>query len=240
MRPFAVFDIDGTLIRWQLFHAIVHHLGREGYIDSSAHNKIRAARLRWKNREPGTEFREYETVLVETYLALLPQIHPEEHARIIDEIIAEYQDQTYLYTRRLIQKLRTEGYLLFAISGSHETAVGRIARHHGFDDSIGAIFEIKDGKFTGTVATPIHDKAAALRRLVEKHSTNYQGSYAVGDSGSDAALLELAEHPVAFNPDSSLLQSAKAKSWPIIIERKSIAYELTPRSGDYILKGDDA
>ena len=32
-RPFAVFDIDGTLIRWQLYHSIADTLARLGHIE---------------------------------------------------------------------------------------------------------------------------------------------------------------------------------------------------------------
>lgn len=234
-RKFAVFDIDGTLIRWQLFHAIVHHLGQEGYILRHQHEQIRAARRRWKNREDIEGFRAYELVLLETYLEVMKQIQPEDHDRIIDEVVGEYRDQTHVYTRDLGRRLQKEGYLLFAISGSHEGAVGKVARHHGFDDWIGASFEVRGGQYTGEVTTPVFDKAAALRTLVEKHHATFEGSYAIGDSWGDISMLSIVEYPIAFNPDKGLYEAAVGHHWPIVVERKNVVYELSPQSNGYML-----
>lgn len=234
-KKFAVFDIDGTLIRWQLFHAIVHHLGQEGYILRRQHEQIRAARLRWKNREDIEGFRAYELTLLETYLEVMKQILPEDHDRIVDEVVGEYRDQTHVYTRDLAHRLQKDGYLLFAISGSHEAAVGKVARHHGFDDWIGASFAVENGNYTGEVSTPVFDKATALRTLVEKHHATFEGSYAIGDSSGDINMLEAVEHPVAFNPDKNLYEAALSHHWSIVIERKNVVYELTPQDSSYLL-----
>lgn len=234
-RKFAVFDIDGTLIRWQLFHAIVHHLGQEGYILRRQHEQIRAARMRWKNREDIEGFRAYELVLLEIYLEVMKQILPEDHDRIVDEVVSEYRDQTHVYTRDLAHRLQKEGYLLFAISGSHDGVVGKVALHHGFDDWIGASFEMENGQYTGNVATPVFDKAAALRELVEKHHATFEGSYAVGDSWGDVSMLDIVENPIAFNPDKRLYEAAVERKWPIVIERKNVIYELQPGPDGYSL-----
>lgn len=234
-RPFAVFDIDGTLIRWQLFHAIVHHLGQQGYILRHHHDAIRAARLRWKNRETAEGFRAYEKVLVEVYAEVLTHIHPDDHRRIVDEVVSEYKDQTYVYTRDLVRKLKAEGYLLFAVSGSHEDAVGRVAQHHGFDAWVGARFDERDKSFTGDYYSPIFDKKAALQKLVEEHGATFENSYAVGDSGSDVVMLEMVENPIAFNPDARLCEIAKRHNWPIVIERKNVSYRLEYTGKGYSL-----
>ena len=234
-RPFAVFDIDGTLIRWQLFHAVVHKLGQEGYVGPEHHQSIKTARMHWKNRETTDEFSAYEQLLITTYLSLLPTINPHDHARMIDEVVAEYKDQTFTYTRELVRSLKEQGYSLFAVSGSHQEAVERVARHHGFDAAIGCQFFTQDGHFTGDYFTPIHDKKAALEQLVAQHSSTYAGSYAVGDSLSDAAMLRAVEHPIAFNPDKKLYTEARANHWPIVVERKNVIYELSPDKTDYKL-----
>lgn len=234
-RKFAVFDIDGTLIRWQLFHAVVHSLGKQGYILRGTHEKIHAARMTWKNRETDEGFRAYEKVLVEAYLQALASIEPSDYLHIVDEVFHEYKDQTYTYTRNLVHALKKEGYLLFAISGSQAEVIDRLARYHGFDAAVGAEFIQRDGVFTGEVITPIHDKRSVLEQLVTRHDATYAGSYAVGDSPSDAAMLEMVENPIAFNPDRGLFEVAKKHHWPIIVERKNVVYELEPRDGSYVL-----
>jgi len=235
-RKFAVFDIDGTLIRWQLFHAIVHALGKQGYIPQATHDKIHNARMTWKNRESEQGFRVYEDILVEAYLQVLTGIDPTDYLHIVDEVFHEYKDQTYAYTRDLVRSLKQEGYLLFAVSGSQSEVIDRLARYHGFDGAIGAEFVQRDGAFTGEIVTPIHDKKSALERLVKQFDATYESSYAVGDSPSDAAMLELVENPIAFNPDRGLFEIAKKNSWPIVIERKNVIYQLNPTSDGYSLK----
>lgn len=221
---FAVFDIDGTLIRWQLYHAIVHTLGKRGYILRPEHEKILQARLDWKNRRTDEGFHDYEAVLVDVYLKALPHIRPEDYLAVAQEVFEEYKDQIFTYTRDLIAELKAKDYLLFAISGSQAEVIHLIASYYGFDDAIGCELEQKDDAFTGQFTTPIFDKKKALETLVQKHGATYEESYAVGDSPSDAPMLEAVEHPIAFNPDLRLHTIARDRDWPIVVERKNVIY----------------
>jgi HAD superfamily hydrolase (TIGR01490 family) len=238
-KKFAVFDIDGTLIRWQLFHAIVHHLGKHNYIDAETHNAIKAARMKWKNRSNTNSFKEYESLLVKAYIASLQQINPRAYELIVDEVFNEYKDQLFVYTRELLQKLKAEGYILFAISGSQDEIVQKLASHHGFDDAIGAVLEMKDGAYTGKISTPVHNKDEVLAQLVSKHDVTYTDSYAVGDSAGDISMLNAVENPIAFNPEASLFAHAKEHGWTIAIERKNVTYELLNNKGTYELRNPE-
>ena len=66
-KKFAVFDIDGTVIRWHLYHANVHEMARMKLLPDEAAAKIKAARTTWKQRTHEDSFREYEHILVEAY-----------------------------------------------------------------------------------------------------------------------------------------------------------------------------
>lgn len=234
-RQFAAFDIDGTLIRWQLYHAIADQLIKEGYVDEGQHQKIKDARMAWKERQEGATFKAYERLLVDTYEASLKQLTPSKLNGAIDEVFDQYRDQVYTYTRSLIDELKGKNYLLFAISGSQAEIVARIAHHYGFDDYIGTVYEHKDDKFTGQKIIAAHNKNAALKKLVKKHFATFEGSLAIGDSASDASMLELVQNPIAFNPDAELLSIAKAQGWKIVVERKNVIYELEARDGTYLL-----
>ncbi len=63
-RPFAVFDIDGTIIRWQLYHAIADALAKTGHIDAKLFEQARQARMQWKKRVGDDAFKDYELILV--------------------------------------------------------------------------------------------------------------------------------------------------------------------------------
>lgn len=239
MKKFAAFDIDGTFIRWQLFHAIVHHLGKSGFISAQRHNDIRAARMTWKNRGGEDAFASYEAILVDVYLESLKNIPPADYLAVVDAVFDEYKDQLFVYTRTLLKKLKSDGYVLFAISGSQDEIVQRLAYYHGFDAAVGATLEKRNGHFTGAIETPIHDKAAALAALVKAHGVSYDGSIAVGDSGGDIAMLSAVERPIAFNPEQKLFKHARQHGWHIAVERKNVIYELEPSAYGYDLKMSD-
>ncbi|HLG91141.1 MAG TPA: hypothetical protein VI336_03240, partial [Candidatus Saccharimonadales bacterium] len=59
-NKFAVFDIDGTLIRWQLYHAIADAMVRLGYVAPFTYQVVKDARMEWKKRSGNGSFRSYE------------------------------------------------------------------------------------------------------------------------------------------------------------------------------------
>jgi phosphoserine phosphatase len=107
-RPFAVLDIDGTLIRWQLYHAVADELARQGYFDENAYQKVRAARLTWQKRASETSFQDYEEQLLHVVQATLVGLSEEALSKANQAVMAEYQDQVYTYTRDLISSLKAQ------------------------------------------------------------------------------------------------------------------------------------
>ncbi|MBI1952319.1 HAD family phosphatase [Candidatus Saccharibacteria bacterium] len=234
-RPFAVFDIDGTLIRWQLYHAIADALAKKGHIDAKTHQKIKDARMIWKKRSHSEAFSTYQSELITVYEKLLLDLCYKDFRQAVDAVFDEYKDQVYIYSRDLIKKLKKDGYFLFAISGSQIEIVSKIAKYYGFNDCVGTIYEHEKDKFTGAMTLHLGGKHLVLQELIEKHRTSLAGSIAVGDSASDISMLEMAETPIAFNPEKKLFDCAKDKGWKIVVERKNMIYELEDSNGKYIL-----
>lgn len=234
-RLFAVFDIDGTLIRWQLYHAVVQKLARAGHLGPDALVTLHDARMRWKNREHKEAFHEYEKTLIQTYEDALPHLQPADFDTYVEQVINEYKDQVYTYTRDLITSLKHRGYMLLAISGSHEELVRAIAHHYGFDDYVGTQYDRTTHAFSGEKQLASADKKSILQKLIATHNLKIKDSIAVGDSLSDAAMMELVEQPIAFNPDQKLYDRARKSSWKIVIERKNVIYEMEPHGTTYLL-----
>jgi HAD superfamily hydrolase (TIGR01490 family) len=232
---FAAFDIDGTLIRWQLYHAIADRLVRLGYVPAEAYQPIKDARMQWKRREQGATFKTYEHKLVLTYSDLLNTLEASQVDEAIESVFEEYKDQVYVYTRDLLKSLKQAGYLLFAISGSQTEIVQKMAEHYGFDDFLGSTYERSGNKFTGENINYLGRKDAAVQELASKHSASFKNSIAAGDSLSDIAMLEMVEHPIAFNPERELFEVAAERGWRIVIERKNMVYELEAKDGKYQL-----
>jgi HAD superfamily hydrolase (TIGR01490 family) len=173
---------------------------------------------------------------VQEYFAVLKQVSPQQLDAIAQEVFDEYKDQTYIYTRNLFKKLQGEGYFMLAISGSHDEIIQKMARYYGFDAAMGAMHEKVGGKFSGNVGySPVFDKREALERLIKKHGLTAKGSYGVGDSKSDAPILEMVDNPIVFNPDKKLFDIAAKQQWKVVVERKNMVYQLEPRQGRYVL-----
>jgi HAD superfamily hydrolase (TIGR01490 family) len=234
-KKFAVFDIDGTLIRWQLYHAINDALIQSGKFDEAVFAPVKAARMRWKRRKHEESYMEYERRLVETFNTLLTSLTRADFERAAETVIKEYKEQVYTYTRELMKDLKGQGYVLFAVSGSPNTLVKKIADYYGFDDFVGSAFEVKSGRFTGKQETPFGRKHIIIAELVKKYGLSIEGSVGVGDSEGDISMLEMVENPIAFNPSRKLLEAAKKNQWQIVIERKNVVYKLESKDGIYIL-----
>ena len=230
-----MFDIDGTIIRWQLYHAIGDELARRGVISPDAFKKVRQARMNWKRRSGEEQFRQYELELVKAFDAALPGLEVSRLAEAAEAVFAEYKDQVYTYTRDLIRQLKVKNYLLFAVSGSPEVIVDKFAEYYGFDDYAASSFAAEQGRYTGDKELSIGQKPALLQKLITKHQAGTRDSIAVGDSEGDIDMLEMVQKPVAFNPSRQLFDYARSQSWPIVIERKNVVYHLESHNGKYRL-----
>lgn len=234
-RPFAVFDIDGTLIRWQLYHAVADTLAKRGHIDAKTYEALRNARMRWKTRTHPDAFGEYEKQLVKAHEKALLKLSPQQFEEAAQAVFNEYKDQVYIFTRQLIKDLKRKKFLLFAISGSQIEIVEKIAKYHGFDDCVGTEYLYESGRYSGKNIFHAADKSLVLKKLAQKHNADYAGSVGVGDSARDIPMLQIVEKPIAFNPDRVLLAHTKKKGWNIVIERKNVVYELEAGNGKYLL-----
>lgn len=231
-----MFDIDGTLIRWQLYHTVVNRLAKSGSLGNDAQKIIKQGIMAWKTRQHNDSFKEYEHQLVEIYHQQLSNINLEVFDKIIDDVFIEYKDQTYTYTKNLVSKLKDQGYMLFIVSGSHIELVSKIAKYYGFDDWIGMQYERSKNGFTGKVLANSLDKDWALKELIARNKVSTKNSLAIGDTKGDIPMLKLVENPIAFNPNQVLFTEATKNGWKIVVERKSLIYELVYQDNRYYLK----
>lgn len=234
-RKFAAFDIDGTLIRWQLYHAIADTLVKLGFVPADRFKSITDARMVWKRRETADSYKAYELVLIRLYDEILANITVEQFEKAAEAVFREYKDQVYTYTRDYLRRLKKDGYLLFAISGSQAVIISKIAQYYGFDDFVAREEETKVNRFTGKGTTPVFNKDEVLTELAKKHGAGFAGSIGVGDSTTDMKMLKIVENPIAFNPEKALFKVAKKEGWKIVIERKNMTYELERKDGRYQL-----
>lgn len=233
-KKIAVFDIDGTLYRWQLFHELVEELTMAEVFPDNTFREVDTAWNDWRGGK--LHFHGYESLVVETLMKYLPLIPISTFEAACDKVIAQSSHKLHAYPRQLLKDLREQGYTIVAISGSQQELLDRFAKKHDIDIAIGAVYERKDGRFTGeTSRMTIGRKAIILQELVDEHGFTLEDSVAIGDSDGDIELLSAVERPIAFNPSEGLFEHAKTTGWPIVIERKNIAYRLERKDDALIL-----
>lgn len=234
-RPFAVFDIDGTVARTSLYLATVHAMKRRGMLPDADAKAIDEALDAWLGRSSDQSFEDYAKLCIEVFDRALPTIKFSAYQAVVDEVMERFSHKIYRYTTELIKELKKRNYMIFAISGSEQSIVERFCAKYGFDDCIGNTYEHDNLYFTGKTGTTFKNKVSYVEQLVSKHDCTLKGSIAIGDTHGDIEMLEYADQAIAFNPNKTLFDYAKKAGWKIVIERKNVTYELEPENGKYLL-----
>lgn len=226
-KPVAVFDVDGTIFRSSLLIGLVEMMVAEGILPKKVETRYQNAHKRWLDREGG--YGEYINAMVDAFYDNIKGVHYADFAEISKKVVASKGKHTYKYTRRLIKKLKKEGYFLLAVSHSPKTILDEFCPLLGFDKTYGMIYEIgPEDRLTGEVVDKhlTLNKAYIVKRAVEKENLTFKGSVGVGDTESDISFLELVEKPTCFNPNSNLYRQAKLNDWDVVVERKDVIYEI--------------
>jgi HAD superfamily phosphoserine phosphatase-like hydrolase len=238
-QKFAVFDIDGTVFRWQLYYEVELKLAAAGAFPKQAATKLEKAYFDWQARN--ASFSDFEKIALSLWNEYLPKLPAREFDSMVTTVLDESSHKIYNYTLGLIHDLKAKGYFLLAISGSYQEIAEPFAKKYGFDACIGWLYERKGEFFTGrTLRKTVGNKQELLRDFVAKNNLSWDESVAVGDGKGDIPLLASVEQPIAFNPAHELFEAALQKGWPIVIERKNIAYTLErSHDGSYVLAKTD-
>ena len=240
MKKVAIFDLDGTLFRWQLFHELVFELGEMKALDDKTVETLEQSLIEWQTKR--RSWHDYEMTIVDAMESNVAAITPELFEEAAHNVVERSGQKIYAYTKRLADKLKSNGYYLLAISGSQQEIAEPFAKLYGFDDCIGALYERIDGKFTGKKVRHVPgNKHEIIKNYLREHpDLTLTDSVAVGDSNGDISMLHLAENPIAFNPSEELLDEANENNWQVVIERKNIAYTLKKDSdGSFVLAKTD-
>lgn len=223
----AVFDVDGTIFRSSLLIQIVERLIFIGAFPEAARDEFEKERQKWLDREGNYE--EYIMAVVHTFMAHIKGLHYGLLADAAETVVEEQWKRVYRHTRDLLKELKKKGYFLLAVSHSPKTVLDKFCPKLGFDKSYGIIYEIgPTDAFTGSITDQhlIYNKAAVLRRAVEKENLTLAHSVGVGDTESDIPFLEMVAKPICFNPNAKLYRHAQRNKWKVIVERKDVIYEI--------------
>jgi HAD superfamily hydrolase (TIGR01490 family) len=124
--------------------------------------------------------------------------------------------------RDLVNLHRKAGDVCAIITATNSFVTAPIAREFGVEHLIATEPEQKNGEFTGRVAGVPSFREGKIARLEEwmKLQGWDWGSFAettfYSDSLNDLPLLAKVKHPVAVNPDETLLKHAELHGWKVM------------------------
>lgn len=211
----ALFDLDHTLLAGDSDHAWGEFLAAEGIVDGERYR-----------RENDRYYAQYQagTLDIHAYLAFaLQPLTLLDNARL-DTLHRSFMQSRILpmiapKARALLDEHRSRGHRLVIVTSTNRFVTEPIAQALGVNDLLATEPERRDGRYTGAVlGVPCfrEGKVTRLKEWLTRERETLADSWCYGDSLNDLPLLELAEHPVAVDPDAVLRRIAEARTWPII------------------------
>ncbi len=216
----ALFDLDHTLIPIDSDVMWAEHLVKLGVVDSA-----------WHTKRNDYFYEQYKqgTLDIDEFLAF--QLAPlGAHSRATLEswrtefLQTEVMPKLLTSAKTLVAKHQAAGDLVAIVTATNEFITRPIADAFGVEHLIATLVETKaDGEFTGRHAgLPSFREGKIVRVaqwLAEKEDCllqDFATSTFYSDSLNDLPLLAQVTHPVATNPDPTLLAHAQAQGWPIL------------------------
>jgi HAD superfamily hydrolase (TIGR01490 family) len=134
---------------------------------------------------------------------------------------AKHMDLLRPEISRVLKDHKTKGHTTIMFSGMLQPYIEAVKQELGIDIAIGTELEIKDGYYTGRLASvPCFGerRAHVLSELINKldYKVNLDKSFAYGDSIFDSFFMGMVRNPVAVHPDKKLAEYAQEHGWSIV------------------------
>ena len=219
-RGLALFDLDHTLIPIDSDVMWAEHLVRLGVVDSA-----------WHTKRNDYFYEQYKQGTLDIDEFLTFQLAPlGAHSRSTLEnwrtefLQTQVMPNLLSAAKDLVAKHQAAGDLVAIVTATNEFITRPIADAFGVDHLIATLVETKaDGEFTGRHAgLPSFREGKIIRVaqwLAEQEDCllqDFATSTFYSDSLNDLPLLAQVTHPVATNPDPTLLAHAQAQGWPVL------------------------
>src|SRR3954454_18262161 len=140
-------------------------------------------------------------------------------ARLTPEILAGILPRIYPQMLDVAWRHQDGGRPVYIVTAASQEIAELLATVLVFDGGIGARSEVRDGVYTGRPEGPFtyrEGKAQAIREVAAPDGLDLAESWAYSDSESDLPMLRAVGHPVAVNPDASLMRTAREEGWEIM------------------------
>lgn len=230
-KPFAAFDVDGTIFKSSLAEKIIEHGIEDGLFPAEPFNDVYESRRRSHETNNDETYQAYINKLVGTFTMQIAGVEVERFDKVASSMIRKHEVRKFRLPRLIIQALE-DSHLPIVVSGSPDVLVRPFVADLNITTVYGSTYATDDGRFTGE-AYGVGDKAALLQKHVEAGDVIKQGSVAIGDTASDISMLDYADKPIMFNPSSMLMKHGEKEGWDKALEVKdSIVILSQTQSGD--------
>ncbi len=213
----AFFDVDNTIVQGASIFHLARGLHRREFF--TTRDIVGAA---WKQayfRVVGKEDPEHVAEARSSALAFIAGHRVEELEAITEEIFEETMaERIWPGTRALAQMHLDQGQRVWLVTAAPVEIARTIARRLGLTGALGTVAEHEDGVYTGRlVGEMLHGpaKAVAVRELAAREGLDLARCSAYSDSVNDLPMLSLVGDPCVVNPDSRLLDHARAQGWRV-------------------------
>ena len=210
LRPqFAVFDCDGTLWSGDAGERFFDWELKRGVLPADVERWVRARYADYKAGKVTEDDMCGEMVTIHSGLV------EAEVQRLAKEFFDEnFVKQIFPELRHLVQRLQSQDCDVWVVSSTNEWVIQAAMKHFGIDETkiLAAAVEIKEGLITNRlIRVPSGEgKPRAIREVVGRDP-----DAAFGNSRWDAAMLAIAQHSFAVNPNPDLEQVARERGWKI-------------------------
>jgi HAD superfamily hydrolase (TIGR01490 family) len=215
-RAAAFFDLDRTLMAG----SSAFQFGRASY-EAGHLSRRQLAHGAWQNvrfRLSGSTD-EATDALREQIFASIQGVRVRDLQRLAPRVLAGILPRLYPQMLEVAYEHQDAGRPIYIVTAASHELAEMLAHVLAFDGGIGARSEVVDGTYTGRPGGPFtyrEGKAEAIRVLAEQEGIDLEVSYAYSDSESDLPMLRAVGHPVAVNPDTTLLRVAREEGWGIV------------------------
>jgi HAD superfamily phosphoserine phosphatase-like hydrolase len=217
-KPFAAFDVDGTIFKSSLAEKIVEHGIADGLFAAEPFNKVHDSRRKWQENNTEGIYQAYLKQLVGALVMQMTNVEVEHFDKVTADMIKEHTVRKFRLPKKMIRAL-AYSHTPIVISGSPDVLVRPFVADLNIAAVYGSTYDVEDGRFTG-LAKSVGNKALLLRDLVEQGVVTREGSVAIGDTYGDVPMLEYASKAVMFNGSRTLIDYGEVFGWDKAFEVK--------------------
>ena len=205
----AVFDCDGTLWSGDAGESFFDWELRRGILPD---NVERWARARYADYKAG---RVSEDDMCGEMVTMHSGLAESELQRVAKQFFDEnFVTRIFPEMRELVRRLRGSGCDVWAVSSTNEWVIRAAMQHFAIEQGkiLAAAVKVENGRITDQlIRVPSgNGKPRAILEVIGKNP-----DVAFGNSRWDAAMLAIARHGFAVNPNPDLEQMACEKGWTI-------------------------